>query len=98
MTVSIPVAGFLSAEFIYTDIYISKRTEKAIKVFRIRKFKHKFLKCLCVFKSIIDRLVQTFYMKIVFKILKILHKKVKQVITSHCKVNHYFHKMQLIGL
>lgn len=50
-------------------------------MFGIGEIEHKFLQCLCIFKRIADSLIETLYMKIIFQIIKVLHKEIKKVFT-----------------
>lgn len=81
MSVSCPVTSLLSAQFSDTGIRHIQRLEKFIEIFGIRKLKHKLLQCLSIFKSVIDRLIQTFNMEKILQIFKVFHKEIKKILT-----------------
>lgn len=81
MSVSCPVTSLLSAQFSDTGIRHIQRLEKLIKIFGIWKLKHKLLQCLSIFKSVIDRLIQTFNMEKILQIFKVFHKEIKKILT-----------------
>ncbi len=78
MSGSVPVASFLPCQFRHSIIRNIQRLEDFVKVFSIRKFKNHFFKCISIFKSILHRLVKTFYLEETFQIFKVLHKEVKK--------------------
>lgn len=83
MSVSIPVTGLFAAKFTCTCVCYIKRLKQFIKIFSIGKLKNKFLQSLCIFKGIIYSFIKTFDVEIVFQIIKICHKEIKQIFTVH---------------
>lgn len=81
MTFSIPVAGLLPAQFTRAVVGDIKWFEEFVKMLRVWNLKNKFLQRFRIFQRIIDGFIESFNMKITFKVFHIFHKEIKQILT-----------------
>ncbi len=63
MSVPVPVAGFLSAQFMCAGIRYIKWLEKVVKVFGVRNLKNEFLQGFGIFKCVVYGFIKTFDME-----------------------------------